>query len=343
MTIGRYLAVLGLLVVLTILVAGGVIKRRRLLVSRMKQHSGASSFLLWLGKIFPFLSGAFATWNEVWKPESWSKHPVDCSYALFVVVILVVMTYGTEWFRERLKDEMTEKLAALERDRNVLKIERDRWLRLANQVKKLIDRKIVAIRALSVKPEVSVEEYLAAWDRQVQVHTILKAIHEFFRFELTQRRADAQMRLGLYMPTADMTQMSLAYAWDGESNECFANHPERMKLVSAGGLKSLIAETFHLAGNQRLSIIPDCGADAQFKYFSPEQAEYLRSMIAFKYQLTLDGTETALVLSLDTDEAGFFSTERTNEITVFLIEMMKRFEYELLNLEVTKKIKTKQQ
>jgi hypothetical protein len=140
------------------------------------------------------------------------------------------------------------------------------------------------------------------------------------------------------MPTADRSALDLAYSWDGEKDRCVHAHPERMQLASADGVGSLIVEAYHRPGDQHVSVVPDCLADRKFRFFTLAQETYLRSMIAFKYQANLDGTKTALILSLDTDEADYFSDERTSEISAFLVEMMKRFEYEVLSLELSRKI-----
>ena len=337
-TTGQYLSGLGLIVILTLVAGWWIARNRRSIVVWLKVRPSAPSFLLWLGKILPFISGAFATWNEIWKPGAWSTHPVDCAYAFYVAIVALVGTYAAEYFRERLKDETGALISQLRSDRDRFRRERDRWLHLAAQIRALIDRKIDAFSALAGRPEITPQEYIDAWDRQLQIHTILKGIHEFFHFELKQQRPNAQLRLALYVPDAERTKLDLGYSWNGLRDQCVTEHPERMLLVSHEGIASLIVETFHRPGDHKLTVVPNTDADEAFHFFTPGQRSYLRSMLAFKYQAHVDGTKTALVLSLDCDEPDFFNHQRATEFTAFLVEMLKRFEYEVMNLELTRKI-----
>ncbi|MEY2564916.1 MAG: hypothetical protein QOH88_3109 [Verrucomicrobiota bacterium] len=61
-------------------------------------------------------------------------------------------------------------------------------------------------------------------------------------------------------------------------------------------------------------------------------------MIAFKHRLEMDGTATAMILALDCDKTGFFHKGRAEELRNFLIEMMKRVEYEALTSDITSKL-----
>ena len=46
-----------------------------------------------------------------------------------------------------------------------------------------------------------------------------------------------------------------------------------------------------------------------------------------------DGLKDAIILSLDTDQDCFFGRYEKEELSEFFIEMMKRFEYEMLSLQ----------
>ena len=165
----------------------------------------------------------------------------------------------------------------------------------------------------------------------MQIHTILQCIHEFFSFEAESKKAGSKLRRALYM-AVEGGRLDLMYAWNGVANDCVKPHPDRFTLTSHKGLRSVAAETYHIAGRNPATVIEDCVNDPDFEFFDPEQRTYLRSMIVIKYEVTFDGIETAMILTLDTDIPSFFTEARKDEMLTFILEMLRRLELEFLNL-----------
>jgi hypothetical protein len=320
MNTGRSLLLLGLLNMAGLGMVVLLAKRRRQIVNWVHRSiSWAESATKALEKFVAFAGGAVVAWWDVFKTSSWQAHPVENSYALAAAMWLVGIVYLLDWLRDRVKYEIAQKLIELASDRDRLRSERDRWVRLAKQTQKLIDRKIEALRKRT------------PFDYEVQIHTILKCLHEFFSFEIQQVSAGAKLRLALYAASADLSRLELMYSWNGHAQGCVREHPERMQLNSPKGLRSIVAHTYHRNGSNPVFTVPDCASDPDFEYFDADQKPYLRSMFALKYPASIDGTETALILTLDTDQVGFFSNERSGEVMTFILEMLRRLEFEFLN------------
>lgn len=347
-TVGIGPATLLLSLIVIIIVTTTVYRWRLRIVGLLRGNDAFKVAFYTADTVLLVILGWLVAAADLTKGATWVAPPpqfvviVPFGIAVFLAATSVKVLLA--WSKDREKTEirqLNETLDLKAAEIQEMRMERNRSIRFATQVRKLIDRKLDGIRALVKEDTISLDQYLNAWDRDLQVHTILKSIHEFFHNELTVRRPDGVLRLALYIPNKEMTQLELLKSWDGEHENCVSQHPERMKLVSGGGLKSIVAETFHLAGDHQLTVVSDCAGDSTFAFFTDEQKNKLRSLIAFKYQLPLYGTESALVLSLDSDEPNFFQTTKAAEITDFLVEMMRRFEYELLNLELTNKLQSK--
>jgi hypothetical protein len=124
--------------------------------------------------------------------------------------------------------------------------------------------------------------------------------------------------------------------WDNEN--CVNDNPEQLRISSAEGIKSKVVECYHLQGDHKFIAVANCSNDASFEYFRQGQSEHLKSLFAFKHRLEIDGMPTAMVLALDSDEPDFFNEERAEAVRTFVIEMMKRIEYEALMSDVLRKL-----
>ncbi len=336
--------------VLGILAAVGVlIFYREALIQKLKEREKSESWLVFGEFLFTILSTGIATHFTVWELE-FKQHPLRTPMVLATVVFFVFLAFYYKWLRDRVKDRDKEKLtvataqfqqqfATLTAKLNTTEILLERHRRLGNQITGLVTRKIVRVREVAKKASTSVEDLIARDARENQIHTILRSIHDFFDFELKQTRPEGKMRIYLYVPE-DLPdpRMLIFYKWNGQDEDCVIPPPEAMKLMSPQGVQSEIVRTYHLPGSARLALVPNCLTEPGFAKLVPNQDEYLKSMLSFKYKYHKDGAEAALVLSLDCDEPDFFSNDRFQEISHFLVEMLKRFEYEMLGLEIVAKL-----
>jgi hypothetical protein len=172
------------------------------------------------------------------------------------------------------------------------------------------------------------------WQPREQALTILQSIHGYIFQLLNEFAPGSTLRLGVYLPAVGRQQMELTLSWNGHAHDCYSRTPGKMLLVNATGIYSIVVRTFHSPGNHVLHLTPDPKKELGFEFWTARQHEQLRSIAAFKYQLEIDGTESALVLEMDCNAAGFFDESRREPLSELLVEMLRRFEYELICAEL---------
>jgi len=185
---------------------------------------------------------------------------------------------------------------------------------------------------------------LAAWRRQnggslvealdpeSHIHVLLTVLHGYFaKFSEAAKR----VRIGIYMLAEDEKTLEAVYAWDGTGTDCFSNrHAAMMKLTSPGGSRSLVVEAW--LGSEPFRCVPDTEAAARagtFNFFHPEQSKELCSMVAYRHNMTILD-EGAFILTLDSNQRGFFSGEVEAKCRLLLPAFSKRIELEQLSLPV---------
>jgi hypothetical protein len=312
-------------------------KYRRKIAAFVQKWRQSDNILAIWETVLLFTAAAVSSLTDLWKLTTWSEHPIRVQYAFSLVISLSAWALITKLFRESLKEAVKSRVEELEHGLAKEREDRDRRLLQNSQIRKLIDRKLDRFRELAKRDAVAPEEVIEAWNPSLQVFTVLKSMHEFFLLELRRKKPSGRLRLGLYLPDREMNSLVIRYSWDGERDGCIGNHPEHMRLVSAAGSTSEIVRTFHLRGDHEIGLVPDCAGDRSFRFWDEEQPKYLRSLLCLKYQLQLDGMQSALVLSLDCDEPNFFSSERAEEFRTYVVEMLIRVEYELVSAELRSK------
>ena len=313
-------------VVFVVFALGGMIWlswKRISVVTYLKRFENAEFLLGLIEALSAGAVGAVATGFKVWTKDMWGQHPVQAQYAILLVSAGTFIVFFGKWARDKVKDRDKEKVQELTAELQQVTLRLDRFRRLGAQIRGLIQRKIVRARKVAKKASPTVEDMLIPSERETQVHTIIASIYEFFMFELQGKRPEGRMRIGLYFPNADHTKLIHAYSFDGENRNCFQDNSEWMQLNSPKGISSEIVRVYHAEGDQKLLLVPDCSTHPNFTFFRPEQRDYLKSMLIFKYLVQLDGAASALMLSIDCDEPNFFGKDRYDEISEFLVEMLK--------------------
>ena len=338
---GQKLGVLAVLTVVAIAAIAWACWKRQFVVKCLKRWDGSEFSLAVVEGVFAFTAGGLAAFFKVWDGDMWTHRPVQTQYAFRFAFGLTICVIYAKWARDRVKDRDKDKVNDLTRELEVEKLRLNRFRRLSVQIRGLIERKIERVRDVAKKPAPTVEDFIIRSQRQTQVHTIIQAIFDFFLWELRLQKPNGRMRLGLYIPNADRTELVHAFSFDGEKRNCFSDNSDWMQISSPQGIHSEIVRVYHADGDHKLQLIPDPTTHPNFTWFRPDQKGYLKSMLIFKYLLQLDGASSALLLSLDCNEPNFFSNDRYEEISEFLVEMLKRFEYEMLGLEIVAKIPQK--
>jgi hypothetical protein len=280
---------------------------------------------------FAVATTATIGWFEPWKPVTWTTNEVGAVYGL-----LLAATWGTcgifaEWARTCNDTTDRDELAKLRAAHEATEKQLDNWVRGSTQIGSVLGKKVKVFRELSRSKAITLKEFLAALASDQYVFHNVHAIYEFVQRKLP---AGAKLRIALYH--CQQNEMVPLYSWDGEKANCINPNPEAMRTNSSEGIHSTVVQCFH--STTGIVHVADCLADEQFQHFRPGQSEYLKSMIAFKHRLEMDGTATAMILALDCDQTGFFNKGRAEELRNFLIEMMKRVEYEALTSDITSKL-----
>jgi hypothetical protein len=166
----------------------------------------------------------------------------------------------------------------------------------------------------------------------------MRALYQHFQKSVL---SPSVLRVGMYARSDEDPQVLIAVAaWDGEHNDCFSNrHQKYMRLDNPGGAQSLVVECYR--SPKALLRIEDCIAASvenppRFTFFSTEQREKIKSMVAYRYNLEHTKLPSAIVLTLDTSQPKFFSDALEFECEILLKEIGQRIELELTSLEVLK-------
>lgn len=302
-----------------------------------KRHPSSEKTLAFLEYFLAILSTAIAASNKVWE-FPFATRPLWTSIVLTATIFTGFLACYAKWLRDRVKEKDKEIVADLTMRLQTAQTLLDRHRRLTNQISGLVDRKIKRVRETVKKAATAIDDLTVLDARELQVHTILRSIYDFFLFDLRATRPAGQMRIYLYLPEEEPEpHMQIFYKWNGTNSDCVVPPENAMKLMSPEGIGSEIVRTYHLPGSAVLSLVPNC-VTPDFRKLYQNQDEYLKSMLSFKYKYQKNGTDAAMVLSLDCDEPNFFSDDRYREISEFLVEMLKRFEYEMLGLEIIAKL-----
>lgn len=273
---------------------------------------------------------------DLYKRDSWVKPnpslPGGFSVLCGVIAIYLVLKTVAAMAKKRDSDEISslKKELAQERERTtVLEKQRNTWLELTTLIRKIIDRKMGRLVEKITGPQcVSPLEVLAAMDPKTQINLILTTTFQYFA---NKKSAQEQLRLGIYHRDPEQSnRLKRMYAWDGEKDTCFTGRVlEIATLDDPNGAQSQLAKLF--LSPEKICILESCRESTkrgEFSFF-PGQEQYLKSMVLFKHVFERNGTRDALILTLDSSQEGLFRESDREEITTFLVEMLKRVEYEL--------------
>lgn len=286
------------------------------------------------------------TMFDLWKPATWTAEAdTTLLSGFFFAAGCLGFSAAFKWFLTAAKDrqaaeikELKGALALVNEQSAQREAQRDFLLYVQGQtaaiVRAKLDRLAAAREAVRKNPEL--RQVAVALAPRDQLLLLMKMVHEHFRRDLDTGK---RLRAGVYARSdRDDNILEAVAAWDGERDGCFSNHHQKyMRLTNPGGARSLVVECYF--SQRALLRVEDCMAASQenpprFTFFSPEQRDTLKSMVAYRYTLRHAAEPSALVLTLDTDEAGFFSAVREFECQILFQETGQRIELELTSLEL---------
>ncbi|MSU49001.1 MAG: hypothetical protein EXS37_07945 [Opitutus sp.] len=216
--------------------------------------------------------------------------------------------------------EATGKIQALEK-------ERDRVLRIEAVVGEVMQAKLDRLVAELQKKEHG--SLAAALAPELQIHRLIQVLHGHIAKQL---RAGSRLRVGIYLLDDDKVTLTPAFSWDGEKNKVFSGkYAEYMKITAHGRAHSAVVQAW---GPDGPFIFIGDGEEAEragrFRYFNPGQRQKIRSMVAYCHYMKGPTPDDAFVISLDSDQAGFFSGDVEVECRLLAPAFSRRIELELL-------------
>lgn len=281
------------------------------------------------------LTGVF----ELWKRPSFETEDRFLLTIYLLVGLLSALGIGIPWLvtiskdddKMRIKDLMAQASQAIQ--------QRDASVEAVAAIGAVVDSKKKRLaEVVAAKGNIPIAALPDALGPKVQVFMLMKSLHQHFARHVP---APGRLRVGIYMRSPENAQtLAPLYSWDGSHENCFSNsHPGYMSLDAPGGAQSLVVQCFR--SESPLLLVADCVRAAEqnkFIFFSPAQRDKIKSMVAYRYNLHHSPKPDALILTMDTDHAGFFSANREFECQLLLQETGSRLELELIALELIKKL-----
>lgn len=293
----------------------------------------------YVDKLIPFAIGAITGVFELWRRSSFSTSDPFLVTLYGVTGCLVALGFGTSWLIAISKDDDKTRLRRLETETAQAVRQRDVSLQAIAAISAVIkSKKKRLVETLKATPEVRLASLPEALGPKVQVFTLIQSLHKHFaRYLVNQER----LRIGIYMRSPEDPQtLAALYSWDGTRENCISNgHAGYMNLDGPGGARSLVVECYR--SSTPLLMVANCeqaAAENKFVFFDPDQRMKLKSMVAYRYNLQLSEKPDALILTMDTDKAGFFSSDREFECQLLLEETGNRLDLELTALELINKL-----
>jgi hypothetical protein len=312
-------------------------------IGAIRENASFRSLSFLLEPVIAVALSLIAGFSDMLKPEKWGTPTALMVIAAPLWTGLTVAYVALKYFASVAKDKDAEEIKKLKEEvgtaqTRAAKIEEQRNFitRMTQYVREPVQAKLERLLEAFRKQPFTEKEYLAALSPHTQVQLILNTIYEFFRSDLPMGE---KMRLGLFMRQPDNPKMLFpAYSYNGQRDDgVFSAIAHGLRIDDPNGTKSMLAQTY--LSDRKLHIVPSCREAAkreEFHYLHVAQNDYLRSMLAYKHVWLRDGEPDAFVLTLDTTCDGFFGRYSAESIEPFLIEMMKRVEYEVLSLQMQK-------
>ena len=274
-------------------------------------------------------------WHVLFWASAWAA--VAGAYC-GVKYVAISSKEGEEFKSRKLTADLEKETAAVK----ALSRQRDLLVRIALFAKQMVGKKIERLSIFAAREKVTVDEFVEKLNPRLQIQSMVKLIHEFFRRPDT---ASGELRLAIWMAQNGgdgRDNLSIAFSWNGEKDDCFSNKsPDRMKLADPLGTRCEIVKCYQSLP-QYIKIISDCGkaqAEGEFEYFYPEQRDKIRSMVLYKHVFRQQNNQpVAVVVLLVSRIVDHFRKDDQEEIRQFLDEMMTRIEMEWIVLDSVLKL-----
>jgi hypothetical protein len=266
---------------------------------------------------------------DLWRKQVWMDLDIYSGAGYVFMGVLIAVGVGSKWLLSVAREISTSRVAELTREAAQTARERDYALNAEALIREVMKAKLNRLITRRRTGHGTLEEALAPGK---QIHVLIHVLHGHFSKRLS---IGHRLRIGIYMLAEDGKTLEAVYSWDGAKTDCFSNrHADFMKITNPGGSRSVVVECWQSA--EPFVCITD-GEEAQrqgrFRYFYSGQEKDLRSMIAYRHNLS-ESTE-AFVMTLDSNQPGFFSADAESECRLLLPAFSRRIELELFALPAT--------
>lgn len=291
-----------------------------------------SSWLYWphtlviLDTVFVAITAVITAALDLWRLHvllNVSLYPA-AGYAVWGIFFGLLIT--AKYLGMVAKDQSETKIKQLTAQAELAEAARDAALAVEALAEEVMRPKILR---LAERRRTGVGSLEDAWNPRKQIHMIAQVLHGHIRKRLEPGH---RLRIGIYVPDAKGTTLEAIYSWDGENTEVFSNrHKEYMRLNNPGGGRSVVVECW--LATDPFQFVAHCAKHPNFRYFDRSQETTLKSMVAFRHNLS--SPEEAFIITLDSDQAGFFASDVESECRLLLPAFSRRIELELLAASVT--------
>lgn len=269
---------------------------------------------------------------DIYKKDSWAGAaqldvvwPAACLLA--VVGLYFEVKALTQWIKDQSDTHKAEK-EKLQAELAEVRKFRDTLARIIDLMGEIVERKLHRLREVK-RGKGGQKELWEALNPQHQIQVGMTALHAFMSRSLNSGEA---LRLAVYLPVNGC--LKSMFSWNGKTESCLSGQSEEyMRIDEPKGARSVITNLYH--SPKSCVIYEDCEAAAKAGtsiFLRPEQQGYLKSMIAIKHPVQIDGEAKVVFLAMDTNVAGFFKQSDVEWIEKCCAEFLKRLELELLCL-----------
>jgi hypothetical protein len=270
-------------------------------------------------------------WHVIFWAAVWS---VIAGYYCVVKLGAITTKESEEFKSKKLTSDLEKERAA----KDALTSQRDLLAKITTFARQTVGKKTTRLSKLIAARPVNLQQFLGELNPRLQVQIMVKLVHEFFR----KSNDEARLRLALCVQdAADPDRLSMAYAWDGESDQCFSGKSsEHMRIANPLGTRCEIVKSYHSTPGS-IKIVPDCvkaAAEKQFEFLYAGQQDKVKSLVLYKHVFMADTQPVAVVLMLVSSLADHFRREDEGQIRQYLDEMLTRVEMEWIVLELTRDI-----
>lgn len=260
---------------------------------------------------------------ELWKRTVYTRLDNYGSVGYFSVGVLFAICVFSEWVAAASKELSSTAVGRLQSDLQKAKHGFDVFASLEALVSEVMHAKL---ERLSQRRATGNGELIDALAPAEQILVLIRVLHGHFAKSVNPGK---RLRIGVYMPAEDGKALEPAYSWDGKKTGCFSGkHQEFMRIGNPGGARSEVVKCWE--SEEPFRFVADGLNSKTFRYFSSGQEKSLRSMVAYRHNLTGLSPDDAFVITLDSDIPDFFSGDRQTECEVLLPAFSRRIELELL-------------